>query len=324
MSHTMLVTGGAGFIGSNFLCYMVQKYPLDTFVCFDALTYASNMQALSPVIERTNFVFIKGDISDPDAVEKAFFNHRPDCVINFAAESHVDRSIEDPSVFLKTNVIGTSVIMDACLKYGVKRFHQVSTDEVYGDLPLDVPSPSFTEESPLRPSSSYAASKASADLLVSAYVRTYGLNATITRSTNNFGPWQHPEKLIPLMVSRAVFDQPLPVYGNGLNERDWIYVLDHVKAIERVLTNGKAGEIYNVGADCPVKNIDIVNRILSILGKNPSLIAYVPDRKGHDLKYSIDSEKIRKELLWKPEHPFESEFEKTIFFYRDYFLKRNT
>ena len=321
MPPTVIVTGGAGFIGSHFLCHMAQKYPSVRFVCFDALTYAANLGSLECIWNKNNFFFLKGDISDPLEVNDAFSEYKPDCVVNFAAESHVDRSIESASPFFKTNFQGTGVLMDACLTHGVKRFHQVSTDEVYGDLPLGENARSFTESSPLCPSSPYAATKAAADLLLLSYVRTYGLPATITRCANNFGPWQYPEKLIPLMVFKAIKNEPLPVYGNGQNERDWIHVLDHVYAIEKVLLSGKIGEIYNVGASCEKKNIDIVKEILRILDKPATLISFVADRKGHDLKYSVDAGKLKTELGWKIQYPFETEFEKTVLWYKSFFTK---
>ena len=311
----ILVTGGAGFIGSNFVYYLLNKYNEDKIVCIDKLTYAGNIQTLSSALENKNFRFIKGDICDRETVFNLFEEEKPDIVVNFAAESHVDRSIENPEIFLKTNILGTQVLMDACLKFGVKRFHQVSTDEVYGDLPLDRPDLFFTEQTPLKTSSPYSSSKAGADLLVNAYHKTYGLNTTISRCSNNYGPYQFPEKLIPLMISRALANEPLPVYGNGLNVRDWLYVEDHCKAIDLIMRKGKVGETYNIGGHNEMKNIDIVKLILKALGKSEDLITYVTDRKGHDLRYGIDPTKIHKELGWLPETKFTDGIVKTINWY---------
>lgn len=313
-----LVTGGAGFIGSNYIYYLLDKYPEDQVVCLDALTYAGNIHTLQDAIRRNNFTFALGDITDRDFVEIVFDEHSFDEVINFAAESHVDRSIEDPSVFLKTNVLGTQVLLDACRKKGVPRYHQVSTDEVYGDLPLDRPDLFFTEETPIRTSSPYSASKASADLLVQAYHRTYGLPVTISRCSNNYGPYQFPEKLIPLMITRALADQPLPVYGKGENVRDWIYVDDHCSAIDGILRQGILGEVYNVGGHNEKTNIHIVRTILEELGKPEALISYVPDRLGHDLRYAIDPGKIHKAIGWLPTVSFEEGIRKTIRWYLDH------
>lgn len=313
-----LVTGGAGFIGSNYIYYLLDKYPEDQLVCLDALTYAGNIHTLKDAIEYKNFTFALGDITDRDFVEILFDEHSFDEVINFAAESHVDRSIEDPSVFLKTNVLGTQVLLDACRKKGVPRYHQVSTDEVYGDLPLDRPDLFFTEETPIRTSSPYSASKASADLLVQAYHRTYGLPVTISRCSNNYGPYQFPEKLIPLMITKALADQPLPVYGKGENVRDWIYVEDHCAAIDGILRQGTLGEIYNVGGHNEKTNIHIVRTILEELGKPEALISYVPDRLGHDLRYAIDPEKIHQTIGWLPTVSFEEGIRKTIRWYLDH------
>lgn len=268
----IIVTGGAGFIGSNFIFHIMKKYPDYGVVCLDKLTYAGNLSTLEAVLNKPNFRFVKEDICDRTAVYKLFEEEKPDVVVNFAAESHVDRSILEPEVFLKTNIIGTATLMDACLKYGIRRFHQVSTDEVYGDLPLDRPDLLFTEETPLHTSSPYSSSKASADLLVLAYHRTYGLPVSISRCSNNYGPYHFPEKLIPLMIANALNDKPLPVYGKGENVRDWLYVEDHCKAIDLILHRGRVGEVYNVGGHNEMKNIDIVKLICKELGKPESLI----------------------------------------------------
>ncbi len=309
------VTGGAGFIGSNFIFYILEKYPEDRLVCIDQLTYAGNLSTLAPVLDKPNFRFVKMDICDRDAIYGLFEEEKPDVVINFAAESHVDRSIENPAIFLETNIIGTSVLLDACRKYGNIRFHQVSTDEVYGDLPLDRPDLFFTEETPIHTSSPYSSSKASADLLTMAYLRTYNLPVTISRCSNNYGPYQFPEKLIPLMIANALADKPLPVYGQGLNVRDWLYVEDHCKAIDLVVNNGRIGEVYNIGGHNEMRNIDIVKLICHALGKPESLITYVTDRKGHDLRYAIDPTKIHEELGWLPETKFSDGIVKTIDWY---------
>ena len=314
---TYLVTGGAGFIGSNFVFYLFEKYPNDRVICIDALTYAGNLNTLSGVLGKPNFRFVRADICDVDAMNLIFAAERPDVVVNFAAESHVDRSIQDPTVFLRTNILGTSTLMDACRKYGVKRFHQVSTDEVYGDLPLDRPDLLFTEQTPLHASSPYSASKASADLLVLAYHRTYGLPVTVSRCSNNYGPYQFPEKLIPLMLINALHDQPLPVYGEGLNVRDWLYVEDHCRAIDLILQNGRVGEVYNVGGHNEMRNIDIVKMICRALGKPETLIRHVADRKGHDRRYAIDPTKSANELGWLPETRFERGMERTVAWYLD-------
>ncbi len=311
----LLITGGAGFIGGNFVHYMVRKYPTYRIIVLDKLTYAGNMETLDKVIDKVRF--IKADIADRKAVYDIFEAEKPDIVINFAAESHVDRSIEDPEIFLKTNILGTQVLMDACRKYGISRYHQVSTDEVYGDLPLDRKDLFFTEETPIHTSSPYSASKASADLLVQAYHRTYGLPVTISRCSNNYGPYHFPEKLIPLMIANALANKPLPVYGRGLNVRDWLYVEDHCKAIDLILHRGKVGEVYNIGGHNEKANIDIVKMILAILGKPESLITYVADRKGHDLRYAIDPTKIHTELGWLPETKFEDGIQKTVQWYLD-------
>ena len=311
----ILITGGAGFIGSNFIYYMLSAHPEDTLLCVDKLTYAGNLSTLEEALKSPSFQFFKADICDRAAIYAIFEAERPDAVVHFAAESHVDRSIEDPEVFLRTNILGTQVLMDACLKFGTKRFHQVSTDEVYGDLPLDRPDLLFTEETPIRASSPYSASKASADLLVGAYHRTYGLNATISRCSNNYGPYHFPEKLIPLMIVSSLADKPLPVYGAGLNVRDWLYVEDHCRAIDLILRHGRMGEVYNIGGHNEMRNIDIVKLICKHLGKPESLITYVTDRKGHDLRYAIDPTKIHRELGWLPETKFADGLKKTIDWY---------
>ena len=312
---TIIVTGGAGFIGSNFIFYMLKKHPDDRIVCVDKLTYAGNLSTLAPIMANPNFRFVKLDICDREGIYKLFEEESPHTVVNFAAESHVDRSIEDPEVFLHTNILGTQVLLDACRKYGIHRFHQVSTDEVYGDLPLDRPDLFFTEQTPLRPSSPYAASKAAADLLVLSYHRTYGLPVSVSRSSNNYGPYQFPEKLIPLMITRALGDRPLPVYGKGENVRDWLYVEDHCKAIDLILHRGGVGEVYNIGGHNEMRNIDIVRLICKALGKPESLITFVTDRMGHDLRYAMDPAKIHRELGWLPETKFDSGLEKTIAWY---------
>ncbi|MGM9539460.1 dTDP-glucose 4,6-dehydratase [Anaerovibrio sp.] len=314
---TIIVTGGAGFIGSNFIFHMLKAHPDYRIVCLDKLTYAGNLSTLGPVLEQENFRFVRADICDRAAVEGLFEEEKPDMVVNFAAESHVDRSIENPGVFLETNIMGTAVLMDACRKYGIKRYHQVSTDEVYGDLPLDRPDLFFTEETPLHTSSPYSSSKAGADLLVMAYHRTYGLPVTISRCSNNYGPYHFPEKLIPLMIANALADKPLPVYGEGLNVRDWLYVEDHCKAIDLIIHKGRVGEVYNVGGHNEKQNIEIVKIICRELGKPESLITHVSDRKGHDMRYAIDPAKIHNELGWLPETRFEDGIKKTIRWYLD-------
>ncbi len=311
----LIVTGGADFIGGNFVHYMLQEHPGDQIICLDKLTYAGNLSTLADVMDHPNFQFVKMDICDRDSVYGLFEKEKPDVVINFAAESHVDRSIENPEIFLQTNIIGTSVLMDACRKYGIQRYHQVSTDEVYGDLPLDRPDLFFTEETPIHTSSPYSSSKAGADLLVMAYYRTYGLPVTISRCSNNYGPYHFPEKLIPLMIINALHDRPLPVYGDGLNVRDWLYVEDHCRAIDLIIRKGKVGEVYNVGGHNEMRNIDIVKLICQELGKPESLITHVTDRKGHDRRYAIDPEKIHKELGWLPETKFADGIKKTIQWY---------
>ena len=310
-----LVTGCAGFIGSNFVHYMLEKYNDINIVNLDKLTYAGNLDNLRDIEQDSRYAFVQGDICDRTLVDSLFAQYGFDYVINFAAESHVDRSIEDPGIFLQTNIIGTATLMDASRKYGVKRFHQVSTDEVYGDLPLDRPDLFFREDTPIHTSSPYSSSKAAADLLAMSYFRTYGLPVSISRCSNNYGPYQHTEKLIPLMITKAKNDQPLPVYGKGINVRDWLYVEDHCKAIDLIVHNGKAGEIYNVGGHNEMRNIDIVKLICKTLGKSQELITFVQDRKGHDLRYAIDPSKIHNELGWLPETCFEEGIKKTIDWY---------
>ena len=315
MDKKILVTGGAGFIGGNFVHYMVDKYPNYMIVNLDALTYAGNLETCQPVEGKPNYKFVKGDIADRDFIFDLFEKEKFDIVVNFAAESHVDRSVTDPEIFIKTNVLGTQVLMDASRAYGVQRYHQVSTDEVYGDLPLDRPDLFFTEETPLHTSSPYSASKASADLLVFAYHRTFGLPITISRCSNNYGPYHFPEKLIPLMISRALNDEQLPVYGNGENVRDWLHVYDHCAAIDLILHKGKVGEVYNVGGHNERTNLEVVKTILKALNKPESLITYVKDRPGHDLRYAIDPQKLENELGWKPAYNFDTGIQQTIEWY---------
>ncbi|MCR5625452.1 MAG: dTDP-glucose 4,6-dehydratase, partial [Lachnospiraceae bacterium] len=297
----IIVTGGAGFIGGNFCHYMVNTYPEDTILCIDKLTYAGNLETLEPIMDKSNFKFFKTDICDREEIYKIFEIEKPDVVINFAAESHVDRSITNPEIFLETNIIGTSVMLDACRKYGIKRYHQVSTDEVYGDLPLDRPDLFFTEETPIHTSSPYSSSKASADLLVMAYMRTYGVPCTISRCSNNYGPYHFPEKLIPLIIANALNDKEIPVYGKGENVRDWLYVIDHCRAIDLIVRKGTEGEVYNIGGHNEKTNLEVVKTVLSALNKSEDLITYVTDRPGHDMRYAIDPTKIHNELGWLPE-----------------------
>ena len=311
----ILVTGGAGFIGSNFVYYMLNKYPDYKIVCLDALTYAGNLETLEEAIKNPNFKFVKGDITDRKSVYELFEEEKFNIVVNFAAESHVDRSIEDPGVFLRTNILGTQTLMDACREFGIERYHQVSTDEVYGDLPLDRPDLFFREDTPIHTSSPYSASKAAADLLVQAYHRTFGLPITISRCSNNYGPYHFPEKLIPLMIANALADKSLPVYGEGLNIRDWLYVEDHCSAIDLVIHKGRVGEVYNIGGHNEKANIDVVKLILKELGKPESLITYVTDRKGHDMRYAIDPTKIHSELGWLPATKFDDGIKLTIKWY---------
>ena len=308
----IVVTGGAGFIGSNFIYYMLDKYKDYKIICIDKLTYAGNLSTLSEAMKNQNFKFIKADICDIEKIDTVFKEEEPNIVVNFAAESHVDRSISNPEVFLETNIRGTSVLLECCKKYNVKRYHQISTDEVYGDLPLDRPDLSFTEKSPLRPSSPYSVSKTSADLLVLSYFRTYKLPVTISRCSNNYGPYHFPEKLIPLIIIKALKNQRLPIYGDGKNVRDWIYVKDHCKAIDLILHKGKIGEVYNVGGNSEKSNLEVVKTILNILCKSEKLIEFVPDRLGHDRRYAINDYKIESELGFKRDVTFEQGIEKTI------------
>ncbi len=311
----IIVTGGAGFIGGNFCHYMTKKYPEDRIICIDKLTYAGNMETLAPIMDLPNFSFYQADIADRGTIYKIFETEVPDIIVNFAAESHVDRSITDPEIFLRTNVIGTGVLLDACRKYGIRRYHQVSTDEVYGDLPLDRADLFFTEETPLHTSSPYSASKASADLLVQAYQRTYGVPCTISRCSNNYGPYHFPEKFIPLLIVNALNDKPLPIYGKGENVRDWLYVTDHCAAIDLIIRKGRAGEVYNIGGHNERTNLEVVKTVLAQLGKPESLITYVTDRPGHDRRYAIDPSKISSELGWTPSTAFDGGIKKTIEWY---------
>lgn len=313
----IVVTGGAGFIGGNFVNYMVETYPNDFIVNLDLLTYAGNLETLKAVEDKSNYKFVQGDIADAQFIDKLFEVEAFDAVVNFAAESHVDRSIKDPGIFLRTNILGTQVLLDATRKYGVKRYHQVSTDEVYGDLPLDRLDLFFTEETPIHTSSPYSASKAGADLLVQAYHRTFKVPATISRCSNNYGPYHFPEKLIPLMISRALNNESLPVYGKGENVRDWLHVYDHCVAIDLILRNGKIGEVYNIGGHNERTNLAVVKTILKALDKPESLITYVTDRAGHDLRYAIDPTKIETELGWKPKYNFDTGIAQTIQWYLD-------
>ena len=314
---TIIVTGGAGFIGSNFIFHMMDKHPDYRIICLDCLTYAGNLSTLEPVMDKPNFRFVKESITDREAVYRLFEEEHPDMVVNFAAESHVDRSIENPEVFLDTNIKGTAVLMDACRKYGIQRYHQVSTDEVYGDLPLDRPDLFFTEETPLHTSSPYSSAKASADLFVLAYHRTYGLPVTISRCSNNYGPYHFPEKLIPLIISRALADEELPVYGTGENVRDWLHVSDHCEAIDLIIHNGRVGEVYNIGGHNERTNLEVVKTILRTLNKPESLIRFVKDRPGHDRRYAIDPTKLETELGWKPKYNFDTGIQQTIQWYLD-------
>ena len=311
----ILVTGGAGFIGGNFVHYMVNKYPEYMIVNLDALTYAGNLETLKPVEDKPNYKFVKGDIADREFIFYLFRKEKFDIVVNFAAESHVDRSVEDPGIFVKTNIVGTQVLLDASKEFGVERYHQVSTDEVYGDLPLDRKDLFFTESTPLNPSSPYSASKASADLLVNAYHRTFGLPTTISRCSNNYGPYHFPEKLIPLIISRALVDKSIPVYGKGDNIRDWLYVKDHCIAIDLIIHKGKVGDVYNIGGHNEKTNLDVVKTILKELGKSEDLIKFVSDRPGHDKRYAIDPIKIKNELGWQPTTKFDEGIKLTIKWY---------
>lgn len=310
-----LVTGGAGFIGSNYLHYVVNKYPEDYFVCLDALTYAGNYNNIKSLEGKENYKFVKGDIRDNEFVDKLFADEKFDIVINFAAESHVDNSIKNPNLFADTNILGTMTLLNASKKYNVKRYHQVSTDEVYGDLPLDRPDLKFTEETPIHTSSPYSASKAGADLQVLAYARTFKIPVTISRCSNNYGPYQFPEKLIPVVISKALNDEPIPVYGKGENVRDWIHVHDHNVGVDMIVRNGKVGEIYNLGGHSEKTNLDVVKTILKCLNKPESLISFVTDRPGHDLRYAIDSSKVEKELGWDRTYTFEEGIKETVDWY---------
>ncbi|HML67609.1 MAG TPA: dTDP-glucose 4,6-dehydratase [Clostridia bacterium] len=310
-----LVTGGAGFIGGNFVHYQLKHHPDDTIICLDALTYAGNMGTLKGVLTNPKFSFVQASIADREAVYAIFEQEKPDTVVNFAAESHVDRSIEDPGLFLQTNIMGTGVLLDACRKFGVGRFHQVSTDEVYGDLPLERTDLFFTEETPLHTSSPYSASKAAADLLALAYFRTFKLPVTVSRCSNNYGPYHFPEKLIPLMIINALSDKALPVYGKGENIRDWLYVEDHCSAIDLIIRGGRVGEVYNIGGHNERTNLQVVKTILHALNKPESLIRFVTDRPGHDLRYAIDATKIKQELGWAPETTFDTGIQTTIQWY---------
>lgn len=313
----IIVTGGAGFIGGNFVHHMIGKYPNYEIICLDALTYAGNMETLAPVMDHPNFKFVKGDIADRDFIYQLFEEEKPDVIVNFAAESHVDRSIVDPGIFLQTNILGTGVLLDACRKYGIQRYHQVSTDEVYGDLPLDRTDLFFTEETPIHTSSPYSASKASADLLVQAYYRTFKVPTTISRCSNNYGPYHFPEKLIPLMIANALNDKQLPVYGKGENVRDWLYVGDHCIAIDMIIHDGKVGEVYNIGGHNERTNLEVVKTIIRELGKSEDLIHYVTDRPGHDMRYAIDPTKVKNELGWEPTTTFDEGIKQTIQWYLD-------
>ena len=310
-----LVTGGAGFIGSNYMHYVVNKYPDDYFVCLDALTYAGNYNNIKDLEGKPNYKFVHGDITDREFIDKLFSEEKFDVVINFAAESHVDNSIKNPGIFLTTNIIGTQVLMDASLKYNIKRYHQVSTDEVYGDLPLDRPDLLFTENTPIHTSSPYSSSKAGADLLVGAYHRTFGLPTTISRCSNNYGPYQFPEKLIPVTISKALNNEPIPIYGKGENVRDWIHVHDHNVGVDMIVRNGRVGEVYNLGGHSERTNLEVVKTILKQLGKPESLITFVTDRPGHDLRYAIDSDKTEKELGWNRTYKFEDGIKETVDWY---------
>ena len=313
----IIVTGGAGFIGGNFVHYMVERYPEDVIINLDALTYAGNLETLKPVEDKPNYRFVKGDIADRDFIFDLFKTEKPDVIVNFAAESHVDRSISDPGIFVRTNVLGTTTLLDACREFGIQRFHQVSTDEVYGDLPLDRPDLFFIEETPLHTSSPYSSSKASADLFVMAYHRTFGIPVSISRCSNNYGPYQFPEKLIPLMISRALADEELPVYGNGANVRDWLHVYDHCQAIDLILKKGRDGCVYNIGGHNERTNLQVVKTVLRVLDKPESLIKYVTDRPGHDMRYAIDPAKLKRELGWEPVYNFDTGIEQTIRWYLD-------
>lgn len=312
---TILVTGGAGFIGNCFCKLLLEERPEYRVINVDVCTYAANPSTIHEELKKSNYKFYKKDICDRESIDKIFEEEKPNIVVNFAAESHVDRSITNPALFLETNIMGTAVLLDACRKYGIERFHQVSTDEVYGDLPLNRPDLFFYEDTPIHTSSPYSTSKASADLLVLAYHRTYGLPVSISRCSNNYGPYQFPEKLIPLMIYNAVHDKNLPIYGNGLNVRDWLYVKDHCYGILAVIEKGRVGEVYNLGGHNEKANIEIVKIILKNLKKSEKLITYVPDRHGHDQRYAINPEKAMAELGWSPTTMFKEGIALTIDWY---------
>jgi dTDP-glucose 4,6-dehydratase len=314
----ILITGAAGFIGTNFVYQQLKDKPSRRIVCLDSLTYAGNVENLEPALKVPRVRFVKGNVVDRGQMERLFREERFQAVVHFAAESHVDRSIENPELFLRTNVFGTQVLLDVCRANEVERFHMVSTDEVYGDLPLNRPDLLFDEDSPLRPSSPYSASKAAADLFCLAYHRTYGLPVTISRCSNNYGPYQFPEKLIPRMITLALQNLPLPIYGNGNNVRDWLYVDDHCRAIDLILEKGKAGEVYNIGGNNERRNIDVAKLILKELGRPESLITFVRDRPGHDLRYAIDASKAKRELGWMPEHSFDEGIRETVRWYLEH------
>ncbi len=313
----VIVTGGAGFIGSNFIYYMQKKYPTYQFICIDKLTYAGNISTIQAALDNSKMKFIKADICDEIAMKQIFSTEKPQIVVNFAAESHVDNSIKNPKIFMESNSLGTSILLETSRMFGVERFHQISTDEVYGDIPIDCDDIQFTENTTVKANSPYSSSKASADLLTMAYFRTYGLPVTISRCSNNYGPFQYPEKLIPKVIINALLNKPLPIYGTGLNMRNWLYVEDHCAAVDLIIHHGKPGEIYNVSGSKEMSNIDLVKNILKVLDKSESLITYVPDRSGHDRRYSVNSEKIQKTLGWKPKTNFEIGLEKTITWYQE-------
>ena len=311
----ILITGGAGFIGGNFVHFMLNKYPDYDIINLDLLTYAGNLETLKDIQDKPNYKFYKGDIANRKFIFDLFEKEQFDIVVNFAAESHVDRSITNPSIFVQTNVLGTQTLLDAAKEYNVKRYHQISTDEVYGDLTLDRKDLFFTEETPLHTSSPYSSSKASADLFVLAYHRTYGLPVTISRCSNNYGPYHFPEKLIPLIISRGLNDKSVPVYGKGENVRDWLHVEDHCSAIDLIIHKGKVGEIYNIGGHNERTNLEVVKTVLNQMNKPETLIDYVTDRPGHDRRYAINPEKIEKELGWKPNYSFDTGIKQTIEWY---------
>lgn len=312
---TIIITGGAGFIGSHFIRYIMKKYPNYRVICVDKLTYAGNIDFLKKAESEPRFRFVNADICDKKTIFRLFEEEKPNIVVNFAAESHVDNSISDPALFLHTNIMGTAVLLEACRKYGMIRFHQISTDEVYGELPLECSDMSFTEDMKLSPSSPYSCSKASADMLVLSYAKTYGLPVTISRCSNNYGERQFPEKLIPLMANKAMRNKPMPIYGDGKNVRDWIYVEDHCIAVDMIIHKGRLGEIYNIGAANELCNIDIVRHILKYFGRDEQLITFVDDRLGHDRRYAVNADKIRNELGWQPKTDFEYGFRKTLKWY---------